>query len=479
MGVFNIRYKIIFPIIIIVIFISLSCVNASENTTDISDNALNDFSTLDLKINETLQTKTLNLNRDYIYNPENDNGYSDGIIIKIDNLVIDGQGHSINANGKSRIFNIQSDNVVLKNLVILNGHADSSGGAVYWNGENGRIIDCVFQNSKSTYSGGAVYMVNPTIITNSKFINNSASFGGGIDLESESIVENCEFRNNYAKFLGGGIYSVEQGKVLNSLFTQNEGGDGGGIYYFSTGLVENTTFEKNIAIGYGGAITNENTVTIKCSKFIENVGAYAGAIFLKGDGIIDNSTFNENSAKSGGAISSYCTDASVLNSEFNYNKAQIGGSLEIISKNVKLENLTFNNDNSSYKSEIYMECLNPALVNVSFNNITRKPTETPDNVVKPITKKKTAITAKAKTFKVKSKIKKYAITLKSGKTSLKNKRITLKLNGKTYSAMTNKKGQAIFKLKITKKGKFKATIKFGGDKQYKSTSKTVYIKIKK
>ena len=41
------------------------------------------------------------------------------------------------------------------------------------------------------------------------------------------------------------------------------------------------------------------------------------------------------------------------------------------------------------------------------------------------------------------------------------------------------KGKAVFKLKITKKGKFKATIKFAGDKLYKASKKTVYIKIKK
>lgn len=146
---------------------------------------------------------------------------------------------------------------------------------------------------------------------------------------------------------------------------------------------------------------------------------------------------------------------------------------------MRLENLTFNNANSSYESEIYIECSNPTLSNLSFNNITKKSSETPDTVVKPITKKKTIITAKPKTFKLKSKVKKYTVTLKSGKTILKNKKVTLKLKGKTYSTKTNNKGQAIFKLKITKKGKFKATIKFSGDKQYKSTAKTVNIKIKK
>ena len=102
-----------------------------------------------------------------------------------------------------------------------------------------------------------------------------------------------------------------------------------------------------------------------------------------------------------------------------------------------------------------------------------------------ITKKPTSITANAKTFKAKAKTKKFTVALKTvksinGKTYLKaGKKISLKLNGKTYSAKTNSKGYATFSLKITKKGKFKAAIKFAGDAVYKAYSKSVYITIKK
>jgi len=55
----------------------------------------------------------------------------------------------------------------------------------------------------------------------------------------------------------------------------------------------------------------------------------------------------------------------------------------------------------------------------------------------------------------------------------------LKLKNKTYTAITKKNGQATFKIKLTKKGKYKAKITFKGDKLYESSKKTVYIKIKK
>ena len=496
MGDLSIKNKIIALSVLLFVLISLSCVNASqinetepiahfsENATDdVLNSDIGDFSTLNDEINLASQTKTLNLTKDYTYNPKNDKNYSNGININIDGLVIDGQGHTINANNQAAIFNIKSNDVILKNLVIINANRNSNGGAIYWDGLNGKITDSLFNNCTSAKSGGAIYFKNSVTISNSKFTENRAVFGGAVDFEDKNIAENCEFENNYATYLGGAVYSSGHSNFLNSAFTQNEAGDGGGIYFFSTGLVENTLFEKNIAIGYGGAITNVAKVDIRNSKFIENTGAYAGAVYLKDDGDIDNSTFSKNSAKTGGAIGSYCHNTYISNCEFDSNYAEKGKSLEIINKNVKIENASFTNNHSYYESEIYMECTNPILINLSYKNVTKK-TETANNApaktsVKKVTKKKTAITAKSKTFKSKAKTKKYTITLKSGKTHLKNKKIKLRFRGKTYSAKTNKKGQAVFKLKINKKGKFKAIIRFYGDKLYKSSQKTVYIKIKK
>ena len=102
-----------------------------------------------------------------------------------------------------------------------------------------------------------------------------------------------------------------------------------------------------------------------------------------------------------------------------------------------------------------------------------------------VTKKKTTIKAANKVFKAKTKTKKISVTLKTvknkydKKTYLKSgKKVTLKVNGKTYAAKINKKGVAKFTIKITKKGKYTAKIKFAGDKTYKASSKTIKIRIK-
>ena len=96
------------------------------------------------------------------------------------------------------------------------------------------------------------------------------------------------------------------------------------------------------------------------------------------------------------------------------------------------------------------------------------------------------ITASAKTFTFEDKTKKYTVTLKdnNGK-ALKNTKVTLKVNGKSYTATTNSKGVATFKLsditkgkKLTKKATYNAVISFAGDKYYNKVTKNVKLSVK-
>ena len=104
-------------------------------------------------------------------------------------------------------------------------------------------------------------------------------------------------------------------------------------------------------------------------------------------------------------------------------------------------------------------------------------TKTTKFTVKKITPK---IAAKSKTFKYYQKTKSYSVTLKDNKgKAMKGKKVTLKVNGKTYSAKTNAKGVATFKItKLTKVGKNNAVISYAGDKTYNKVSKKVKITVK-
>ena len=102
-----------------------------------------------------------------------------------------------------------------------------------------------------------------------------------------------------------------------------------------------------------------------------------------------------------------------------------------------------------------------------------------------LAKKPIKIKASAKSYKVSAKSKKYTVTLSTiagsshnGKVYLSPKKVTLKVNGMTYTGNTNKNGQVTFNLKLTKKGKYSAVVKFAGDNTYESATKNVKITLK-
>lgn len=487
----------------ILVLISISCVSATETnqTPDISklystNIDSNDFTNLESEINSSLETKLIEVNKDYTYNEITDTKYIDGITINTDNFVIDGKGHTIDASGKSRAFVINSNNVVLKNIKIINGISDSNGGAINWKGDNGTIINSTFNYCISPTNGGAVYFKSTGNVINSTFEYNNATFGGSICFDGEANVINSRLTNNHAVFLGGAISFYEFGSVKNVTFSKNVAGDGSGIYASSDCNVDDSTFIQNYAIGYG-AITSDRNLKVINSTFIKNLAKYSSAIFLKNDGQIEKCNFTQNSAESYGIILATGNVISITNSEFNHNQVNDVKSLYIQTKEVTINNSTFNNYNSTLDSEIHIESNKKILHDLSFYNAPKVDIKDDENMItnntppnktdetkKPSTsvknvKKSTYITAKAKTFKLKTKTKKYTVILKSGKNVLKNKKVILKIKGKRYSAKTNSKGKATFKIKLSKKGKYKTVITFGGDKLYKSSKKSVHIKIKK
>ena len=85
-----------------------------------------------------------------------------------------------------------------------------------------------------------------------------------------------------------------------------------------------------------------------------------------------------------------------------------------------------------------------------------------------------------KKFNAKTPVKKYMVTLKNNKNAaMKNVKVYLKVKGKTYVVKTNKKGQAIFKLKkLTKKGSYKAVVTYKGNNCYNKVVKNAKIRVK-
>lgn len=96
---------------------------------------------------------------------------------------------------------------------------------------------------------------------------------------------------------------------------------------------------------------------------------------------------------------------------------------------------------------------------------------TKTNKVKVVKYTTTSLTASDYTFlKSKSKTIKVRLLHKLGYAPGKGKKITFKVNGKSYSANTDSKGYAKLKLPSLKEGVYTVTYKFGGNNFYKASS---------
>jgi hypothetical protein len=105
------------------------------------------------------------------------------------------------------------------------------------------------------------------------------------------------------------------------------------------------------------------------------------------------------------------------------------------------------------------------------------PKEVVKTVTKTVSKKSVTLKAPKATFKVK-KVKKVKITLKSGNKAVAKKKVTINVNGKSFSAKTNSKGVATITVKLTKKGTYSYVASFAGDNTYNSGLKAGKIVVK-
>ncbi|WP_295617718.1 hypothetical protein [uncultured Methanobrevibacter sp.] len=238
----------------------------------------------------------INLTRDYNYSDEDD--FPNGITINR-TVTINGNGYTIDANGKARIFHVTNSTVVFKNITFANGkpYYTENGGAILG---ASTAINCTFYNNKA-YDGGAMY--EGTAI-NSTFIDNNAKSGGG-----------------------GAIY---HGKAINSTFIRNIACYGGAM---EERIAINCTFQENQAV-QGGAGYEFNA--INCN-FTNNHASYLAALFL---GFAINSNFKDNYIDSYGENIAV-GDAVVINCTFTNN---------IYEDCEFCQNITINIDNYTGKS---------------------------------------------------------------------------------------------------------------------------------
>ena len=234
----------------------------------------------------------IKLDFDIVLGEFEENEYPDGIKLDFENAIIDGNGHAIDACGKTRIFCAYGENITLKNITLKNGHA-TEGGAILNRGNLTIKESALIKNTAE--DGGAIYNGRGhdlTIIGSTLDENMAKAHGGAIsNNHSRLTIKESTICKNEAKY-GGAIFhsfnysltqvrrglneiALRRSPELHKRAERNAQWTEKRLMEKELKncklIIEESIIKDNTA-GYGGAIwkNNEKTLELKGCNFINN-----------------------------------------------------------------------------------------------------------------------------------------------------------------------------------------------------------------
>ena len=260
--------------------------------------------------------------------------------------IINGNGHTIDANGHGSIFVVKDSSVTLtlNDLTLINANpvSDSSGivsngGAVYFDGSTLIVNNVNFKNNIVYKYGGAIYTTGTCIVDSSVFDGNDVQFrsqnidNGGAAIYADNgaslLISNSQIINNHKNMVirdnnvgdlvDGVVVATGYTKISKSYFRNNSGCYGGAVTslgYTNAGknqiIIENSVFDANRA--FQGAAVNVMGSTFKISgtNFTNNKGVGYGSgnpnvgallTWYGCEGTISDCNFINNTADNGAA----------------------------------------------------------------------------------------------------------------------------------------------------------------------------------
>lgn len=362
----------------------------SENSTD----TVPPISFSDLN-NQIRSSSKITLESDVVYKSGD---ITNGIPIG-KNIVINGNGHTIDAKSKTRLFQVATGySLTLSNVNIVNGYMSGQSGGVILSSGTIKLTNCNFTNCKvvgSKSDGGAIAGSGAGTIVNCNFDKCSAGGYGGAASSNKLQFKNCNFTNNVASnggAIGGTVYiyscyfencvatstadwknddngggacngyipKVESSVFINCKAPKAFGGalrgttnayncqfdgcvarEGGAVG--GKGTYESCTFKKCVATSLmGGALFTEKTTITKC-KFIECSASKSdgGAVFIGNNAVITGCKFIGCKAPNGCGGAVYGNGV-ISKCVFEKNSAKYGGAVSSYSITVKGSTFTSN-----------------------------------------------------------------------------------------------------------------------------------------
>ena len=334
-------------LVLLLVLLSMSAVSAedvsinADDTYQTPNEIQKDFTSLQTDIDNS--QNVFELTYDVKHGDDEIDNY--GIFIT-KNTIINGNGHTIDANGHGSIFVVKDSSVTLtlNDLTLINANpvSDSSGivsngGAVYFDGSTLIVNNVNFKNNTVYKYGGAIYTTGTCIVDSSVFDGNDVQFrsqnidNGGAAIYADNgaslLISNSQIINNHKNMVirdnnvgdlvDGVVVATGYTKISKSYFRNNSGCYGGAVTslgYTNAGknqiIIENSVFDANRA--FQGAAVNVIGSTFKISgtNFTNNKGVGYGSgnpnvgallTWYGCEGTISDCNFINNTADNGAA----------------------------------------------------------------------------------------------------------------------------------------------------------------------------------
>ena len=334
-------------LVLLLVLLSMSAVSAedvsinADDTYQTPNEIQKDFTSLQTDIDNS--QNVFELTYDVKHGDDEIDNY--GISIT-KNTIINGNGHTIDANGHGSIFVVKDSSVTLtlNDLTLINANpvSDSSGivsngGAVYFDGSTLIVNNVNFKNNTVYKYGGAIYTTGTCIVDSSVFDGNDVQFrsqnmdNGGAAIYADNgaslLISNSQIINNHKNMVirdnnvgdlvDGVVVATGYTKISKSYFRNNSGCYGGAVTslgYTNAGknqiIIENSVFDANRA--FQGAAVNVMGSTFKISgtNFTNNKGVGYGSgnpnvgallTWYGCEGTISDCNFINNTADNGAA----------------------------------------------------------------------------------------------------------------------------------------------------------------------------------
>ena len=263
--------------------------------------------------------KEIVLDSDIILEDSEESEYLYGIKLDLDDIVIDGNGHAIDACEKTRIFSIKGKNIIIQKITLKNGFSQLAGGAIF-NDCHLTIKDSTLTKNKAK-NGGAIYNSGDLTIKDSTLTKNMGEDGGAIynDEKNSLTIINSTLNENIAEEDGGAIrnnhskLSIRRSTMNNNTAER----DGGAICHsFSYSLTKVRRGLNSVQLRHSPDLYERAELNARFSerRLMEEE--------LKNCWLnIEESTFNNNTAQNnGGGIWHNNEDSLTLNNcNFNDN----------------------------------------------------------------------------------------------------------------------------------------------------------------